>query len=229
MLCGVVGVGPRLHIFPMPDDFWLEPAELVWIPILAVFGASILLLYVWANPAAPWQAEAVVSTAFSVAGSGQVTANTTLVLPVEDAAYLNRAYRDLNTRTGDSVGEQGYCIDVVNGRMSVQQAGTLKASESSVTFTTANCFLGSVSDSPKGILHFHPLGSDPELSGPDTSVHPEMNDKSTLLSSGFVFSCVQAGIIPEEPGADPAALKCYMKPASGDIDDVFPEVPVVIR
>lgn len=206
----------------MADDIWFEGPEYLLAAALVGFAVLGTLVYVQMNPAAPWQFEAAYSSVFSMADSNEVTANTTLELPVEDAKYLNRAYTDLNVQRGDGVGEQGYCLSLVGNRLSVQQAGTVEASEERVVFRTANCL------DPQAILHFHPQWSEPVLSGPDTSVDEEFNDKRALLESDFQFSCVMAGPIPEEPGKEPAALQCYLPPESGYIGDTFPAVPVEI-
>ena len=206
----------------MSDDIWFEGPEYFLAAALVAVAVLAGTLYVVQNPAAPWQLEAAYSGVFSAA-AGEVSENTTLRLPVEDAAYLNRAYEELNTREGDGVGEQAYCLSLVGNRLSVQQAGTLTASEDKVSFSPANCRL------PNGVvgyLHFHPKYGDPVLSGPDTAVDERFNDKRTLLDSDVRLSCVQAGLVPEKDGAEPAALKCYLPPESGYVGDTFPEVPV---
>lgn len=204
---------------PLPDSIF----ELLFILVVAGLVAGGSFLYVQQNPAAPWQLEAAVSNLFSTATT--VNESTTLTLPQEDAEYLNRAYRDLNMREGDRVGEQAYCIDLIENRMSVQQAGTLEAREDRVRFTLDNCLF-----EPDAVAHFHPLGSDPVLSGPDTAVNGESNDKDTFLQmENIQISCVQAGAMTTEPGERTQAFRCYRKPATGDIDDPFPEVPVVIE
>lgn len=205
---------------PLPDS-WREVGAALLVIAAVVFGA---MLYVQANPGAPWQLEAVYSSAFSVADE-PVTAEETLELPQSEAEYLNRVYRDLNAGRTERVGEQAYCIDLVDRRMSVQQAGTIEASEHQVRFTTANCLFSSQS---RGLLHFHPPQSRPVLSGPDTAVNGDSNDKESFLASSFEVSCVQAGLMTEDVGDRTRALRCYVKPASGDIDDEFPEVPVEI-
>lgn len=207
----------------MADDIWFEGPE--YLLAAAVVGVAVLAggLYIVNNPAAPWQLEAAASSAFSAAGTTQVSANMTLHLPVHDVQYLNRQYKELNRKQHDGVGEQAYCLSLVGNRLSVQQAGTLKASEDKITYTLSNCV------KPVATLHFHPPYGDPVLSGPDTAVNGRFNDKRALLdSSGLLFSCVMAGLIREEPGANPAALKCYLPPESGYIGDTFPEVPVEV-
>lgn len=208
----------------MVDDIWFEGPE--YLLAVALVGVAVLAgtIYVVQNPASPWQAEAAYSAVFSAAAT-DVTANTTLMLPVEDAQYLNRQYKELNQKQGDGVGEQGYCVSLVGNRLSVQQAGTLAASEDKVSFTTANC---KFPNGVVGLLHFHPPYSEPELSGPETAVDERFNDKRTLVASEFRLSCVMAGLIPDEPGKQPAALQCYLPPESGYVGDTFPAVPVEI-
>ncbi|QLG61980.1 hypothetical protein [Halorarum salinum] len=210
---------------PLPDSRHELLFMAVALALTATFVFAGAMVYVQQNPGAPWQLEAMYSSAFSLAGDQAITADTPLELPQEDAQYLNRVYRELNTRSGDEVGEQGYCLDVVNGRLSVQQAGTIEAREDRVTYTTANClFRGSIA----GTAHFHPPSSRPVLSGPSTSAHPDFNDKLALLESSHRFSCVQAGLMTTTPGDQTRAFRCYLKPASGEITDEFPEIRVEV-
>lgn len=206
----------------MPDDIWFEGPE--YLLAAALVGVAVLAgtVYIVNNPAAPWQLEAAYGSVFSAAGAAKVTANTTLQLPVEDAQYLNRAYKDLNQVQNDGVGEQAYCLSLVGDRLSVQQAGTIEASESKVKYTLSNCI------EPVASLHYHPPGSEPVLSGPDTAVNEEFNDKRALLDSGLQFSCVQSGVTTTESGQRTAALRCYLPPESGYVGDTFPEIPVEI-
>lgn len=209
---------------PLPDS-WRELRFIVVVLALTAFLVFTgTMFYVQQNPGAPWQLEAMYSSTFSLAGETPVTAETTLTLPQADAQYLNRVYQELNTRPNDRVGEQGYCLDVVNGRLSVQQAGTIEARESRVVFTTANC-LGT----PDGTAHFHPPSSRPVLSGPTTAVHAEFNDKRALLESDQQFSCVQAGLMTTTPGERTRAFRCYVKPSSGQIQEEFPEIRVEVQ
>lgn len=149
----------------------------------------------------------------SVVGGGSPGDVDQIRISRSTAERLNTVYRDLNTRTGDGVGEQAYCIKLDNGVMRVQQAGTIRADEDSVTYSISNC---GVID---GSLHFHPPDSVPRLS--DT-------DKETLVSSPYPISCVQSGLMSTVPGTTTGQLKCYRKPASGDVDDEFPEIPVIV-
>ena len=173
----------------------------------------------WASqdPGAWWQLEALYSNSLdelSVASSGDSEPRDVLYLSQNDAEYLNRVYGELNTDLGDGVGEQGYCIDLVGGRMSVQQAGTIKSDEGSVTFRLSNCY-GQVD----GTIHFHPPDSVPELSE---------TDEKTLVNSYYEYSCVQASVMSTDIGHRTRALKCYRQPASGGLGSEFSEVAVEI-
>jgi hypothetical protein len=170
----------------------------------------------------------------TVTGGGtaaDVGETTALQLPVKDAKYLNRQYRELNSRESDGVGETAFCLFRVGNTLRVHQAGTLEASESSVTYTTANCrtdVFGMEFVNIYGLAHFHPPSSRPVLSGPETAADPDQNDKSSFLNGAYVVSCVQAGLMTTKDGERTEAFRCYGKPESGDVDDEFPEIPVVI-
>jgi len=146
-----------------------------------------------------------------------------LTFSVSDVQYLNRAYDELNTRTGDRVGETAYCLTQGRGGVvEVTRAGTLEAGEGSVTFTTSNC-RGNV----VGTLHFHPPSSRPVLSEPSTG--DNVSDKQSLLESPYRVMCVQSRLVVEEGGVRTENLRCYEQPRSGEVSDVFPEVPVMTK
>jgi len=145
----------------------------------------------------------------AVSGSGGGGPHDTLYLSASDAERLNNDYADLNTAEGDRVGEQGYCLAVGSGgRISkVQQAGTVKADEDSVTFTLANCQPIIEVD---GTAHFHPSGS----------LKLSEQDRMTLRNSPYTYSCVQGGLVSTAPGTGAGEMKCYRFDDSGDLVDV---------
>ncbi|MFB6209565.1 MAG: hypothetical protein ABEJ56_05540 [Candidatus Nanohaloarchaea archaeon] len=202
---------------PLPDGKW--EIGFVVVAGVAVFAGS--MMYVQENPGAPWQFEALYSSTVGELSAASTASEDGLVLSQNDAKYLNRIYTELNTGSGDRVGETGFCIDKIGDRISVQKAGTLKSSESSTTFTTANC-VGTVD----GTLHFHPPSSEAVLSGPETSVSEQFNDKRSFLESSFELSCVMAAPIQKDKGSSLSNLRCFQKPADANIGSVFPEVEV---
>ena len=133
----------------------------------------------------------------------------TLYLPVSDADRLNTDYGDLNTAEGDRVGEQGYCLAVGSGgRISkVQQAGTVKADEESVTFTLANC--QPIID-VDGTVHFHPSGN----------LKLSEQDRMTLRNSPYTYSCVQGGLVSTASGTGAGEIMCYRFSDAGDLVNV---------
>jgi len=206
------GKGPR----PDSTAEWLF---LLFVATVVMAVAAVATLqYVQANPGAPWQLEAAASSALSFTGETVISSNTTLELSVEDAQYMNRIYRELDGYT-----ETGYCVVLLGSEIRVSKAATLEATAETLKFTTSNC-----QERVDGTIHTHLPDSEPVLSGSGTAAREDYNDKKSLLVAGYEISCVQAGLVTTTAGQRTAALRCYTKPASGDIADEFPELPVVV-
>lgn len=208
-------------------DVWPDNwKEAVAVPLLIGFVLFGTLQLVQSNPALPWtidNAGGFLSAASTT--SGEVDEYS---VPQGEVEYVNRIYRELNTGEGDGVGETGFCV-VRNGEsLSFVKAGTIEASESSLVFTTANCRAMFLTGEIVGTLHFHPPNSRPVLSGPDTAVNPDMNDKKSFLDSSFELSCVQAGLSSTSPGSVLDRLRCFQKPGDGNIDSEFPRVELKV-
>ncbi|MFB6255336.1 MAG: hypothetical protein ABEH58_01185 [Haloplanus sp.] len=192
----LLSVGPRLG----------------WRPLVAVLALGSLLLILPLTGFAP--AATTESGPDRVTGSNRTAdpvppvAGEGLRLAPEDIDYLNRIFRE---RTH----EVAYCGYVDGERLRPWLADTIRANDTSIAYTTANC---PTDDAPGQLLatvHTHPNGRT-DLS---------RKDRRLLRNTSFELMCVQGGWITATPGTDARNFSCYRSTADG-AEHRLREVPV---
>lgn len=201
------------------DDFWLEPKEYLWIPIIALLVA-IPLFAAWINaPALAFRAEATLSTVdlsstgnfFSATSTPENAEEETLKIRQRDVQYLNRLFKESDV-------EQAFCgLKGGDDTMRIWKADTINASEDTIWYNTNNC--PSYFDSGDKIrTHFHPSGN---LILSDT-------DKETYREKDLKYSCIVGGIMTEEDGKELKSFACWeLEERNGE--EVFVRVPVEVN
>jgi len=184
------------------------------IPLVSIVASSYLFTY---NPNIAW----AISDVIDGSSSRDFARGQALEISRGERDYLNRQYVELNTRLGDGVGENAYCMYLEDdGSISFQMAGTVEADENTVSSTLSNCREGII-----GLHHFHPQDGRPILSS-SYSVG-ESNDKQTFLSTeAFDVMCVQSKTIRAGVGETADNMRCYSKRGVEGVDDEFPEIRV---
>lgn len=133
------------------------------------------------------------------------------VLPVEEARYLNRLFRE-------STHEIAYCGQLTTGEnlpvVTVWKADTVQSDAEQIKFKTGNCPDGS----PEVLLHTHPSGT---LTLSD-------RDKRTLTNHSAQFMCVQGGQTPTQSGRQLTNIACYHQQSSDTDKITFSRVTVVL-
>lgn len=135
----------------------------------------------------------------------------TLYLARDDAAYLNRVFRETSH-------EVGYCgiITTEAGRpwLSVWMADTVSSGPGQMQYQTDNC----PEATREVLVHTHPNG------GPGLSE----TDRATLYSRHEEYMCVQAGTLRTQPGTHLDDLVCVKQVPTGDPAAPVRRIPVRI-
>jgi proteasome lid subunit RPN8/RPN11 len=149
-------------------------------------------------------------TVFAPPPADYVGANETLHLAAEDAAYLNRIFRE----TSHEVAYCGLITDDERPRLTVWMANTVNASPEQVSFITDNC----PDATHEVLIHTHPNGV----------LQLSEEDKQVLERQPERFMCVQGGQITTEPGAQVENLACYQQMSSTETPSNLIRIPIVI-
>lgn len=184
-----------------------------WRPLVTVLAVGSLLL--------AFPSTGFVPAATTESGPDHVTgpnrtadpapavAEEQLRLAPEDVDYLNRIFRE---RTH----EVAYCGYVDGKRLRPWLADTVRANDTSIAYTTANC---PTDDAPGQLLatvHTHPNGR----------TNLSRKDRRLLRNTSFELMCVQGGSITATPGTDARNFRCYRSTADS-ADHRMQEVPVL--
>lgn len=212
-----------------PDHGWLSDNstcsrfsdEVIWARCQAVFSVLLLIVIiiilvqssgllstVGITPSS--ESGETVATAGSnrTAGSAAGVAGAPLRISEDDVNYLNRIFRE---RTH----EIAYCGFMDEGELHPWLADTVRASNTSVDFTIANCRDGEEQGELNATIHTHSNGV-AQLS---------QRDVATLRNSSFEVMCIQSGQITAEETDRTEKFRCYRLtgPDTGQIQ----ELPVI--
>lgn len=197
---------------PSRDDRDVWPDNLkeigVWLLFISVICSMGLLWYT--DPFFIHQVSLGSSNAVEDPGweSPPTPSGEQLTIAAADAAYMNRIFSERST-------EVGYCAFLRGDRLQPHLADTISATEDSLEFSTANC---PGTSRPRATIHTHPSGS----------LGLSMADRTTFITKGYRYMCVQTGDISTGPGTPADALACYKYDRlAGEIH--FHRVPVIVE
>lgn len=121
---------------------------------------------------------------------GQVEAEE-LVFSPEQMEILNKVYRERED-------EYGYCLER-GENSSTDLRHPTKVNRSNSSYINYSC-----PPEYSGILHTHPEA--------DSVAELSDLDKTTLVNGTMDFSCILAGVVPENVESEPSSLQCYRDP-----------------
>lgn len=134
-----------------------------------------------------------------------------IVLPVEEARYLNRLFRE-------SSHEIAYCGELTPDEtlpeLEVWKADTIQSDAETIQFKTENCPDGA----PEVLLHTHPNGV----------MGLSEQDKRTLANHSAEIMCVQGGTVEVQAGQELRNIVCYRKGLSNREDSGPKKVAVIV-
>lgn len=184
-------------------------AVILLIVILIVLVQSSVLFSLMGITSSAGSDEAVVTSGSNrTVGSASGVAGTPLRLAEDDIHYLNRIFRE---RTH----EIAYCGFIAEGRLHPWLADTVRATNTTVEFTIANCRNSDEHGELNATIHTHSTGV----------THLSQRDVKTLRNSSFEVMCIQGGQITAEATERSEKFRCYR--LTDPDSDQLQEIPVI--